>query len=132
MVNLFCFKIISIKKTQYNSLNVKLFNSQLNRVESGIKNGTEVTLNLSSNIIGDSINEINFPHKLLLTDTQVSKLRQAFANNSSANIKISKTHMSKIVQPERFLDILLGLLLKSGLPSMKNVIKPLATSVLIS
>ena len=132
MVNLFCFKIISIKKTQYNSLNVKLFNSQLNRVESGIKNSTEVTLNLSSNIIGDSINEINFPHKLLLTDTQVSKLRQAFANNLSANIKISKTHMSKIVQPERFLDILLGLLLKSGLPSMKNVIKPLATSVLIS
>ena len=124
MVILFCFNIISIKKTHYNSLNVKLLNSQLNRVESGIKNGTEVTLNLSSNIIGDSINEINFPHKLLLTDTQVSKLRQAFANNSSANIKISKTHMSKIVQPERFLDILLRRLLKSGLPSMKNVIKP--------
>ena len=124
MVILFCFNIISIKKTHHNSLNVKLLNSQLNRVESGIKNGTEVTLNLSSNIIGDSINEINFPHKLLLTDTQVSKLRQAFANNSSANIKISKTHMSKIVQPERFLDILLRRLLKSGLPSMKNVIKP--------
>ena len=62
-------------------------NSQLNKLKSGIKNGTEVTLNLSSNVIGDSNDAINFPQRLLLTDTQVSRLRKAFAHDSSANIK---------------------------------------------
>ena len=74
--------------TQYNSLNVKLSNLQLNKFKSAIKNETEVVLRLSSNMISD--NEANFPHKLLLTNTQVSNLRKAFANNSSANIKLSK------------------------------------------
>ena len=62
-------------------------NSQLNKVKSEIKSGTEVTLNLSSNLIGNSNDETNFPHKLLLTDTQVSKIRNAFQNGSSAIIK---------------------------------------------
>ena len=57
--------------TQYNTLNVKLSNSQLNRLKSAIKNGTKVTLNLSSNVVGVSNGEINFSHKLLLTNTQV-------------------------------------------------------------
>ena len=84
--------------TQYNMLNVKLSNSQLHRLKSRIKNGIEVTLNLSSNLIGDSNDEINFPHKFLSTNTQVSKICRAFANGSSANIKFSKTQLSKIVQ----------------------------------
>ena len=84
--------------SQYNTLNVKMCNSQLNKLKLGIKYDTEVTLNLSLNIIGDSNDEINFPHKLLLTDTQVSRLRKAFGNNSSANIKLSKTQLSKIVE----------------------------------
>ena len=82
--------------TQYNTLNVKLSNSQLNKLKSGIKNGTEITLKLSSNVVGDSNNENNFPHKLLLTNTQVSKLRKAFTNNSSTNIKLSKAQSHKI------------------------------------
>ena len=53
--------------TQYNSLNVKLSNSQLNKLKSAIKNGTDVVLILSSNIVGNSDDEDNFPHKLLLT-----------------------------------------------------------------
>ena len=57
--------------TQYNTLNVKLSDSQLNTLKSGIRNGTEVTLNLSFNVIGNSNDETNFPHKLLLTHTQV-------------------------------------------------------------
>ena len=57
--------------TQYNILNVKSSNSQLNKLKSGIKHGTEVTLKLSSNVVGDSNDENNFPHKLLLTNTQV-------------------------------------------------------------
>ena len=54
--------------TQYNTLNVKLSNSQLNKLKLGINNGTEVTLNISSNIVADSNDENNFPHKLLLTN----------------------------------------------------------------
>ena len=61
---------------QHSRLNVKLSNSQLNKLKSAIKNVTKVTLNLSSNIVGDSDNKNNFPHKLLLTNTQVSKLFQ--------------------------------------------------------
>ena len=61
----------------------------------GIKNNTEVTLKLSSNVVGDSNDEKNFPHKLLLTNTQVSKLCKAFTNNSPANIKLSKTQVHK-------------------------------------
>ena len=57
--------------TQYNTLNVKLFNLHLNKWKSGIKYITEVTLKISSNVVGDSNDENNFPHKLLLTDTQV-------------------------------------------------------------
>ena len=88
-------------------------------------------MKLSPNVVGDSNDENNFLHKLLLTNTQVSKLRKAFANNSSANIKLSKTQLHKIGQSGGFLGRLLGPLLKTGLPLMKNVLKPLAKSVLI-
>ena len=81
--------------TQYNSLNVKLSNSQLNKLKSGKKNGIDVTLNLSSNVAGDSNDETNFPHKLLLTDTQVLRLHKAFANNSLTNKKLSKAQLRR-------------------------------------
>ena len=68
--------------TQYNVVNVKVSNSQLNKFKSGIKNGTEVTSNLSSNLIRNSNDETNSPHEILLTDTQVSKIYKAFANGS--------------------------------------------------
>ena len=67
--------------TQYNSLNVKLSNSQVNKFKSVMKNETEVVLRLLSNVIGD--NETNFAHKLLLTNRQVSNLRKAFSNRIS-------------------------------------------------
>ena len=70
--------------TQCNSLNVKFSNLQLNKLKSGIKNGTEVPLNLSSNVVGYSIDEIDFRNKLLLTNKQASRLFEVFANNSSA------------------------------------------------
>ena len=116
--------------TQYNSLNVKLSNSQLNKLKSAIKNEIEVVLRLSLNT-GDSNDEANFPHELLLTDRQISSIRKAFANNSSVDIKFSKTQLSKMIQSGGFLGKLLGPLLKTGLPLIKNVIKPLAKSVLI-
>ena len=82
-------------------------------------------------MIGDSNDETNFPHKLLLTDRQVSSIRKAFSNNSSVDIKFSKTQLSKIIQSGGFLGKLFGPLLKTGLPLIKNVITLLAKSVLI-
>ena len=110
--------------TQYNSLNVKLSNSQLNKLKSAIKNETDVVLRLSSNMIGNSDDETNFPHKLLLTNRQVANLCKAFANYLS-------TELRKMIQLGGFLSRLSGLLLKTGLPLMKSVIQPLAKSVLI-
>ena len=103
--------------TQYNHLNTKLSNSQLNKLKSAIENKTEVVIRLSPNMIGDSNDQFNFPHELLLTDRDVSSIRKAFANNSSVDIKFSGK--------------LLGPLLKTGLPLIKNVLTPLAKSVLI-
>ena len=116
---------------QYNSLNVKFSNSQLNKLKSTIKNETEVTLKLSSNVVGDSNDENKFPHKFLLTNTQVLKTRKAFANGSSANTKLSKTHLLKIGESGGFLGRLLGPLLKTGLLFLGNILKPLAQSVLL-
>ena len=104
--------------TQYNSLNVKLSNSQLNKFKSAIKNGNEIILRLSSNMIGG--NETNFPHKLLLTNRQVSNLRKAFANPLSADIKLSKTQLSKMKQSGGFLGRLLGPLLKKRITINKK------------
>ena len=84
--------------TQYNFLNVKYCNSQLSELKSGIKNGTEVALNLSSNVVGKSNDEINFHHKLLLTNAQFSEICKAFANGSLANIKFSKSQLSKMMR----------------------------------
>ena len=67
--------------TQYNSLNAELSNSQLNKLQFATKNGTDVILRLSSNMIGNSDDEANFPHKLLLTNRQVANVCKAFANH---------------------------------------------------
>ena len=71
-------------------------NSQLNELKSRIKNVTKVTLKLSSIVVGDSNNETKFPHKLLLTDIQVWKLRKAISNGSSADLKLSKTQIVRL------------------------------------
>ena len=87
-------------------------NSQLNKSKSAVKNKTETVLRLSSNMIGNSDDETNFPYKLLLTNRQVENLRKSFANNSSTDIKLSKTQLSEMIQPGGFLGRLLGPLLK--------------------
>ena len=118
--------------TQYNSLNVKLSNSQLNKLKSAIKNETEVVLRLSSNMIGKSDDETNFPHELLLSNRQVASLRKDFANNSLTDIKLSKTQLSKVIQSGGFLGRFLGLLLKTALSLIKKLIKPLGKNLLIT
>ena len=103
--------------TQYNSLNVKLSNSHLNKLKSTIKSEVEV-LRLSSNMIGDD--ETNFLHKLLLTNRQVANLRKAFADKSSNDIKLSKSQITKMMQSGGFIGRLLGPLLNTGLPLIKK------------
>ena len=82
-------------------------------------------------MIGYSNDQTNFSHELLLTDRQVSSIRKAFSNNSSVDIKFPKAQLSKMIQLGGFLGKLLGPLLKTGLPLMKNVLTPLAKSVSI-
>ena len=106
--------------TQYKSLNVKLSNSQLNKLKSAIKNESERVLRLSSNTISDD--ETNFLQKLCLTNRQVSNLCKAFANKSSTGIKLQKTQLSQMIQSGGFLGRLLVPLLKTGLPLIKNTI----------
>ena len=117
--------------TQYNTLHVKFFIAQINKLKSGITNGNEITLKISSNIVGDSNDENYFPHKLSLTNKHV-------ANNSSVNMKSSKTQLHKIGQSGEFLGRLSGpllktesLLLKTESLLVKNVLKPLTKSLLI-
>ena len=82
--------------TQYNSLNVKLSNSQLSKLKSAIKNETDVVLRLSSNMICNSDDQTNFPHKFLLTNRQVVNLCKA--KQRSTDIKLSKTQLSNMTQ----------------------------------
>ena len=84
--------------TQYNRLNIKLSNSQLNKLTSAITNENKVVIRLSPNMIGESNDQANFSHELLLTDRQVSGIRKAFANNSSVDVKFSKAQLSKMIQ----------------------------------
>ena len=77
-------------------MSVKLSNSQLNKLKSAIKNEADVVLRLSSNLIVNSDDETNLPHKLLLTNRKVANLRKAFANHTSTDIKLSKAQLTKI------------------------------------
>ena len=112
---------------EYTKVNVKLSNSQLKKLKDAVRNNTGTTLRINLNIF----NSDNLPDELLLTTRQKTKIRNAFNNNTSTNIKLSKAQINKIIQSGGFLGKLLGPLLKTRLPLIKNVIKPLAKSVLI-
>ena len=90
-------------------------NSQLNKLKLVIKNGTEVTLKVSSNVVPDFNDENSFPNKLLLIKTQFSKLSRAVSNNSSDNTTLSKTQLHKIGESGGFFVTLLRPLLTTGL-----------------
>ena len=112
---------------EYTKVNVKLSNTQIKKLKAAVKNNTGTTLRISFKMFNGN----NLPHELLLTTRQKTKIRNAFNNNTSTDIKLSKAQISKIIQSGGFLGRLLGPLLKTGLPLIKNVIKPLAKSVLI-
>ena len=122
--------------TEYNSLNVKLSDSQLNKLKSAIKNETNVTLRISSGMVGNSNDNTNFPYKLLLTDRQVANICKAFSNNLSTDVKFSKTQLLKMSQSGGFLGNLLsklaGSLMKVAMPLAKNVLAPLGLTAAMS
>ena len=109
---------------EYNKINVKLSDSQLNKLKPAVKNQTGVTLRTSIKIFEEN----NIPHELLLTTRQKTKLRNTFKNNMSADIKFSKTQISKMIQSEGFLGLLLS---KKAVPLMKIAV-PVAKNILVS
>ena len=112
--------------TQYNSLNVKLSNSQLNKLKSSIKNETDVVLRISSNMVSNSNDKTNFPHELLLTNRQVANIRKAFAKNTSTDIKLSGKLLGNLLVK------LAGSLMKVAMTLAKNVLAPLGISAAMS
>ena len=78
---------------EYTKGNVKLSNSQLNKLKDTVSNNTETTLRISLKMCNGN----NLPHELLVTTRQKTKIRNAFNNNTSTNIKLSKAQMNKII-----------------------------------
>ena len=75
-INLFYFNLTSVQNDSIKTLNVNVPNLQINKLKLGKNNGTELTLKISSSTVGDSNDENNYQHKLLLINTQVFKLRK--------------------------------------------------------
>ena len=109
---------------EYNKVNFKLSDSQLNKLKSAIKNQTGFTLRMTMKIFNGN----DLPHELLLTTRQNTKFRNAFENNMSTNIKLSKNQISKIIQSGGFLGLLLskiaGPLMKVAALLAKNILAP--------
>ena len=118
--------VIIIINNKYKWLNILLSNTQIKNLKDAVKNNTGITLRISLKMFNE-----NDSHELLLTTRQKTKIRNAFNNNMSTDLKLSKAQINKIIQTGVFLSRLRGPLLKTGLPIIKNVIIPLTKSVLI-
>ena len=108
---------------EYSKINVTLSDTQLNILKTDVKNKTTLRMHLKM------FNGKDLPHELLLTRRQKTKLRNAFNNNISTDLKLSKVQISKIIQPGGFLESLLsklaGSLIIVAIPLEKNVLAPL-------
>ena len=117
---------------EYNKKNVKLSNTQLKKIKTAVKNKTGTTLRINLKMFNGN----NLPHELLLTTRQKTKLRNAFNNNMSTDLKLSKAQISKIIQSGGFLGSLLskiaGPLMKVAIPVAKNVLAPLGITAAAS
>ena len=111
-----------MEMTEYTKENVKLSDSQIEKLKDAVKNNTGTTLRISFKMFSGN----NLPHELSLTTRQKTKIRNAFNNKMSTDLKLSKAQINKIIQYGVLLSKLLGPLLKTGLPLIKDVIKPLA------
>ena len=110
---------------EYNTVNAKLSDSQLNNLKNDVKNNDGTTLRLNIRMFSAN----NLPHELLLTTRQTTKLRIATENNMSTDIKLFKAQISKIIQSGGFLESLLsklvGPLMKVAVPLARNILAPL-------
>ena len=116
---------------EYNTVNAKLSDSQLNKLKSAVKNKQGTTLKMNVKMfIGN-----NLPHELLLIARQATKLRHAIENNMSTDIKLSKAQISKLIQSGGFVGTLLskiaGPLIKVAVPLAKIILTPLGVTVLL-
>ena len=117
---------------EYDKVNIKLSKTQLKKLKDEVKSNTGTTLRISSKMFDDN----DLPHELLLTTRQKAKLRNAFNNNTSADIKLSKAQIHKIILSGEFLESLLsklaGPLMKIAVPLAKNVSVPLGITAAAS
>ena len=117
---------------EYSKVNVKLSDTQLKKLKTAVKNKTGTTLRISLKMFNGN----NLPHELLLTTRQKTKLRNAFNNNMSTDLKLSKAQISKIIQSRGFLGSLLnelaGPLMKVAVPFAKNILAPLGITAAAS
>ena len=95
---------------EYTEVNVKLSDSQIKKLKDSVKDNTGATLRISLKMFDEN----DLPHELLLTTRQETKIRNAFNNNTSTDLKLSKTQINKIIQSGEILSRLLGPLLKTG------------------
>ena len=117
---------------EYSKVNVKLTDTQLKKLKTAVKNKTGSTLRMSLKMFDGN----NLPHELLLTTRQKTKLRNAFNNNMSTDLKLSKAQVSKIIQSGGFLGSLLntlaGPLMKIAVPLAKNLLAPVGITAAAS
>ena len=117
---------------QYNTTNAKLSDSQLNKSKSAVKNKQGITLKMNTRMFSAN----NLPHELLLTTRQTTKLRNAFENSMSTDVKLSKAQISKIIQSGGFLGSLLskiaGRLMKVAVPIARNILASLGVTAAAS
>ena len=110
---------------EYSKVNVKLSDSQINKLKDAVKNNTGTTFRISLKMFNGN----NLPHELLLTTRQKTKVRNAFNNNMSTDLKLSKAQISHIIQSGEFLGLLLsklaGPLVKVAIPLAKIILAPL-------
>ena len=115
---------------EYSKVNVKLSDNQLKKLKTAVKNKIGTTLRISPRMFNGN----NLPHELLLTTRQKTKLRNAFNNNMSTDLKLSKAQICKIIQSGGFLGTLLSKLAsplkKIAIPLAKNVLAPMGFLIL--
>ena len=110
---------------EYSKVNVKLTDTQLKKLKPAVKNKTGTTVRISLKMFNGN----NLSHELLLTTRQKTKPRNAFNNNMSTDLKLSKVQITKIIKSRGFLGPLLsqlaGPLMKVAVPLAKNILAPL-------
>ena len=113
---------------EYSQANARLSDTQLKKLKIFVKNKTETTLRMSLKMFDEN----DVPHELLMTTRQRTKLRNAFNNSMSTDLKLSKAQISKIIQSGGFLGLLWSKLVKVAIPLAKNVLVPLGITAAAS